>query len=90
MELYGTENYALLDTGAVTNLISGDLCQKLALSPTEIDRQVTVADGTVAKFLGSVKGVPVSYGSIVSHLEFLVVKNTPFDVIVGSPTLEAL
>lgn len=53
----------------------------------ETDRLVKVADGTVAEVLGCVRGVLVSYRSMVLHLKFLVVKNAPFNSI-GSLTLE--
>lgn len=58
--------------------------------PTETAWKVTVADGTVAVVLGCVKGIPVSFGSAKVLLHFLVVFNTPVDVIVGIPALDVL
>lgn len=44
----------------------------------------------MAKVLGCVKDVPVSYGSMVVPLYFLVVLNVTFEVIFGSPTPAAM
>lgn len=84
------DKHALLDTGAVPNLMSWDLCKKIALSPTATDHLVTVADGAVGHVFGCVGEVLVLCGSLVVRLNFLVVHNEPFYAIIGSQTVESL
>ena len=50
----------------------------------------TVADGKSSPCLGSLRQVSVSFGGLVSKMDFLVVTGTPYDVIVGMPSLEEL
>eukprot|EP00737_Agarophyton_chilense_P002013 gb/GEZJ01002278.1/.p1 GENE.gb/GEZJ01002278.1/~~gb/GEZJ01002278.1/.p1 ORF type:complete len:592 (+),score=68.54 gb/GEZJ01002278.1/:824-2599(+) len=85
-----TDASALLDSGAVPNLLSWEMCNQLTLAPSPTSRRVIVADGSAADVLGCVKGVSISFRKIGVPLDLLVVKNTPFDVIIGCPTLEAL
>lgn len=54
MEVYGTRTRALLDTGALRNIISGDLCRRLHLVPQQTTLRITVADGKAARVLGAV------------------------------------
>lgn len=70
--------------------MSWDFWKELALAPTATDLQVTVVEGTVAQVVGCVDGVPVSCGSLVVPLNFLVVGNAPFGAILRSPTLKSL
>lgn len=85
---YGMEAHPLLDTGAVPNVMSWDFLEKLALAPMDTNRQVSVADETVAQVVGKVHKIAVSFGTLVVFLGFFVVRNAPFDAIIGSPTLE--
>ena len=57
----------------------------LELCPTERCR--IVADGTSGSCTGSISGVPVSFVSIVMHLDFSVIASVPYDLIIGAPTL---
>ena len=49
-----------------------------------------MADGANAPCLGSLHQIPTSFGELIVKLDFLVVKGTPFDLIIGLPTLEGL
>lgn len=55
VKAYVMETHDLLDKRAVLNLMLWDSCQKLALAPTSMDRQMTVVDGTVAQIFGCVE-----------------------------------
>lgn len=67
---YGTEKHALMDMGAVPKLMPWDFCERLALSPTATDRQVTIDDGTVAQVIGCKQKVPVFYRTLVVNFGF--------------------
>ncbi|KAI0558915.1 Aspartic peptidase [Gracilaria domingensis] len=66
------------------------MCDLLTLTPSPTSRRVTVADGTAAKVLGGVKEVPIAFGENGVQVDFFGVQITPFDVIIGSQTLETL
>lgn len=82
VEAYRSETHDLLDTGAISNIILWNFRKRLALFPMATDRQVTVADGTVAEVVGCVEEVLVSCVSLVVLLNCLVLRNAPFDSII--------
>ena len=65
LKVYGTEGEALLDSGAVPNIISPKLVVKLCLSPQPTGKRITVADGGNAPCLGSLLQMPTSFGGLV-------------------------
>ena len=77
----------MFDSGAIPNVMIDKSANKLRLelSPTEI--RVIVADGTSGICAGSISGIPVSFGSIVMRLDFLVIASVPYDLIFGASTL---
>ena len=87
---YGPDGQALLDSGAVPNIMSPYLKKRLCLTPDSMKKHITVADGKSSPFVGSLVQVPVSFGEPVSKMDFLVVTGTPHDVIVGMPSFEEL
>lgn len=90
MKFYSTETHALIDTGAVPNLIFQEFCARLSLSPKATDLKIKVTDGAVARVLGCFMYVPVSFGALFVLLDILMVRNYRYKVIVGSHTLEAM
>ena len=90
LKVYGTEAEALLDSGAVPIIISPKLVAKICLSPQPTGKHTTVADGGSAPCLGSLLQMPTSFDGLVVNLDFLVVKGTPFDLIIGHPSSERL
>ena len=52
LKVYGIESEALLDSGAVPNIISPKLVAKLSLSPQPTGKHITVTDGGNAPCLG--------------------------------------
>ena len=90
VKIYSKEAQALLDSGAIPNLMSSRLSDELSLIPSPTSRQITVANGDTSQCIGTVSGVPVSFTDLVVPIDFLVVLNTPFDLIIGCPTLETM
>jgi hypothetical protein len=89
-EVESKEVLALLDSGAVPDIMSSRLARLLQLQPKSTSRNITVANGATTAGAGVLQGVNVKFGDIQVHLDFLVIENPPFDIIVGMPTMEAL
>lgn len=89
VKAYGTDTHALLDKGAVPDLMSWNFSKKMTLAPTTTDCQVAVTR-IFGKVFDCVEEVPVSCGSLVVLFNFLVVRNAPFDAITESTTLKSL
>ena len=91
VQVYGTDAQALLDSGAVPNIMSLYLMKRLSLTPESPKKHITVADGKISPCVGSLRQVPVSFGGLVSKMDFLVATGTPYDVVgdavVGGPPI---
>ena len=84
LAMYSEAVYGLLDSGAISNVMSDKLANKLRLELSPTERRSIFADGT----LGScASGMPVSFGSIVMNLDLLVIASVPYDLIISSSTL---
>lgn len=51
---------------------------------------MTIANRAKSGVLGKVRGIPVSFQNIEAQLDFVVLKNVPFDLVIGRPTLKQL
>lgn len=87
MQLYGTSAGALLDTGAVPYLISAELVDHPNLVPRPTQKKIMDADRSNSKCLGLFLDVPVTFGDLTVHMEFMKIKDAYVGVIIGSPTL---
>lgn len=90
VQVYGSDAQALLDSGAVPNIVSPQLVKRLSLTPEATTKHITVANGKNASCIGALHQIPVSFGGLVSKMDFLVVSGAPYDVIIGLPSLEEL
>lgn len=90
IKIFETHIQALLDTGAVPNLVSRQLCEQLCVKPEKSEKSIKVADGSMAPTCENLKEIPIFFGGHPISLDFLVVYETPVDMIIGSPTLEKL
>ena len=88
VQVYGTQMRALLDSGAIPNVMNASVASKLSLSPKPTSTKITVRQKTTC--LGSIEDVPVSFNGTVTSLNFLVVARSPVDILIGYPTLEEL
>ena len=87
LAVYSEAVYGLLDSGAIPNVMSDKLGRKLRLELSPTERRTIVADGTSRSCAESISGIPVSFGSKVMRLEFLVIASVPYDLIIDAPTL---
>ena len=90
VKVYGTYAQALLDSGAVPYLMSVSLAGVHPLSLEPRTKRITVTDGSNAVVRGFLERIPVSFGTLAVHFDFIVVEVTPVDVIIGCPALEML
>ena len=82
MKIYGTEWFALINTGSVPNIISRRMVEHLSLSPESTQRRITVADVSVSEYSGILSDLPITFDECVVKLTFLVVEEPPSDVII--------
>ena len=78
--------YALLDSGAIPDIMSARLAEKLKLEVEPTNRRIIVANGASEGVKGTVTNIPVGFGSVVTRLNFLVMESVPFDLIISDPT----
>jgi len=86
----GMRIQALLDSGAVPNIISTRVTEQLDIDVTPTSRRITVADGSSTGAHGTAEGVTIRFGDMRVRVDFLVIDGPPFDLIIGCPTLEKL
>ena len=90
VRIFGREIRALLDTGAIPNIISADLARQLCLLPKRTKQRITVADGSSANCIGRVKDVPITFGNLTASMDFLTIEKAPIGLIIGLPAMEDL
>ena len=77
LALYTGAVYGLLDFRAIPNVMLDKLAMKLRLELYPTEKPMIVADGTSGSCAGSMSGIPVSFGSILLLLDFLVIGSDP-------------
>lgn len=90
LKIYGSDVYSLMDSGAIPDVISRSLCERLKLEPEVSSRRITTATGEKSATLGLLKGVPVGFDHVVEKIDFLVVDNCPYEMIIGRPTMRRM
>lgn len=86
----GANAEALLDSGAVSNLLSSSLWYKISLKASPTSKKITPANGDPSLYVGSLLDVPVSFAEINIAEDFLVINGPSFHIIVQALALEAL
>lgn len=90
IKVFGLDSDALFVCCTIPNLISKRLCEKQSLRFEEKLIGLTVADGQRARSIGTITGFSVSFENLHTSMDFYVMKDPPFDVIIGFPALKAL
>lgn len=88
--VHGTEVHAFMVTGATPNVMSPKLVTKVSLKPEYTSKVVTVATGDKSGALGKLIGIPVLLDTVRVNVDFIVLQNIPFDLVIGRPTLKRL
>ncbi len=87
LTVYSEPVFGLSGSGALPNVMSDRLANKLKLSLTPTERRIIVADGSTEGCKGIASDVPVCFGMIVVRLKFIVIESVPYDLILGTPAL---
>ena len=90
VRVYGTTCSALLESGAVPNIMSHPLAKFLSLFPKDTGKKIRVADGSVSRCVGLFTDVPVTFDNIVVPTNFLVVSSPPCDLLLGADLMNTL
>ena len=90
VQVYGIQMRALLDSGAIPNIMNASVASKLSLSPKPTSTNITVANGQKTTWLGSIEDVPVSFNGTVTSINFLDFAGSPVDILIEYPTFEEL
>lgn len=77
----------LLDSGAFPNIMSAELFRQFFLSQTYIERRVTIENRYISSRVGSSLSVPTTFKGQGVKLEYFLLVNSPFHLIIGLPTL---
>ena len=72
LAVYSEVVHGLLDSGAILNVVSDKLANKLRLELSPTKRSIIVADGNSGSCAGSILGIPLSFVSTVMRLDSLV------------------
>ena len=88
VSLYNNEFQALIDSGAVPDLISKTVVDKIGLDLKPTEESIIVADGTSSKCIGQTAVVPLMFDKAKVKFKPLVMEVLPYDIIIGGPTLE--
>ena len=74
VEVYSEDTLALFDSGAIPNVMSKNMVEKLDVRMTPTRRGIKAANGDSEVCLGALTDVPVSMGDLVIPLNILVIE----------------
>ena len=87
IQVYSEDTHALLDSGAIPNIISAQMVEKINLELKPTQRSIKVSNGSTERWSGIAKIVPVRFGEITVYLDFFVLPEVPYKVIIGATSL---
>lgn len=90
VKVYGMGARALLNSGVLPNVLSKEFVDCLGIEPDNTNRRITAVMGEKCPVVGMIKDVPIHLDKKVVNPNFLVVQGSPYDVIVGDPTMESM
>lgn len=82
--------HPLLYSNATPNLLSRHLVKLLSLKSERTRKVVTVSNGKNLGVLGKVMDGPVLFEHLEAIINFIVLQDVPFDLVIGRPTLKDL
>lgn len=77
LKLYGSEAYAMMNYGAIPNLMSKKIEERLCAKTEEATRTIYMATGNKSPVVGMLKTVPVYCAEMAVDSDFLVVDGYP-------------
>ncbi len=85
--VYSESMMALFDSGAIPNVMSHKMANKIYLRRQPTNRCIKVANCASEKCVGTLNEVLISMGELVVPMDFLVLEETPYDILIGLPTM---
>ncbi len=90
VQVYSESTIALFDSGAIPKVMSHKMVKKLHLRMQPSNRSIKVANCASEKCVGALNEVPISMGELIVHMDFLVLEETSYDILIGLPTMMQL
>ena len=90
VKVYSEDILSLFNSGAMPKLMSKGMVNRLNIRIAPTRRRFKVANGDSEPCLGALTDVPVSMGELTISLDFLVIGKSPYDAIIGLPTMITL
>ena len=87
VEVYSESMTALFDSDTIPNVISHKMVKKLHLRMQSTNRSIKVANCASENCVGTLNEVPISLGELAVPMRFLVLDETPYDILIGLPTM---
>ena len=72
VQVYGTQIRALLDSGAIPNLMNASVASKLSVSPYPTSTNITVATGQTTTCLGFIEEVLLQFNGTVTSVSMFI------------------
>ena len=77
VQAYSKPACALLDSGALPNVMFSAMANALNITLKPTNRSIRVASGAAEPCSGIAENVPIRFGGITVHLDFLVIDGAP-------------
>ena len=87
VQVYSESTMALFDSGAIPNVISQKMVKNLHLRIVPTDRSMKVANCASEKCVDTLNEMSISMGELVVLMDFLVLEDTPYDILTGLPAM---
>lgn len=90
VSVHATDLIAMMDYRAIPNMLPSAIARRLSLDLEQCTKTVTVTDGSTSSVEGKLSKVSVMLDLLVVKMDFVVMQNVPFDLVIGRPTLKRL
>ena len=87
VQVYSTWTLVLFGSGAIPNVMSRKMVEKLNIRMMPTTPRIKVANCAFETCVGHLRDVLIQMGELIVPLEFLVIEISPYGVIVGLPTM---
>ena len=87
VRVYSESTLAPFDSRAIPNMMSRKMVNKWNIRMMLTTRRIKVTNSAFEKCLGQLRDVPIQMGALVVPFEFFVIESSPYDIIIGLPTM---
>ncbi len=87
VQVYSESSMALFDSGAIPNVMSHKMVRKLHLRMQPTYSSIKAANCASKKCMGTLNEVPIIMGELAIPMDFLALEETPYDILIGLPTM---